>query len=52
MIGRHVNNYDSRVLAELYDMEENYTDDISFRCTGIGRAIHSAVTTRGEFSGQ
>lgn len=30
MIGKHVNNYDSRVLAELYDMEENYTADIDF----------------------
>jgi SAM-dependent methyltransferase len=30
MIGKHVNNYDSRVLAELYDMEENYTSDIDF----------------------
>lgn len=30
MTGKHVNNYDSGVLAELYDMEENYTDDIKF----------------------
>lgn len=30
MTGKHVNNYDSRVIAELYDMEENYIDDIEF----------------------
>lgn len=30
MTGKHVNNYDSKVIAELYDMEENYTNDIDF----------------------